>query len=116
MQIKPFQEIPAQQFDDDQMKKVSMRIAVGAEHGAPNFVMRVFSVEPGGYTTHHSHEHEHEVFFHSGKGCVLYNGEKHEVEAGHVAFIEPHSEHQIQNTGDTALTFVCVVPLQKIRL
>ena len=113
MHILPYKELPTQEFDDGQMKKVTMRIAAGPEHGAPNFVMRVFSIEPGGHSTHHAHEHEHEVFFHSGKGEIFYDGQTREIGAGHVAFIAPNAVHQIRNTGSETLTFVCVVPLGK---
>ncbi len=116
MHVLPYKDLPSQLFDDGAMKKVTMQIAVGPEHAAPNFVMRVFTIEPGGHTTRHSHAHEHEVFFHSGKGNVFYDGETREVGAGHVAFIAPYADHQIRNTGDEDLIFVCVVPILKTTL
>jgi quercetin dioxygenase-like cupin family protein len=39
--------------------------------GAPNFVMRLFEIDPDGYSPFHTHAWEHEVFVLEGEGTVL---------------------------------------------
>ena len=50
---------------------VTKRVMIGPDDGAPNFVMRVFTVEPGGHTPLHSHDSEHEVYVVGGRGAVV---------------------------------------------
>ncbi len=86
------------------------RVAVGKADGAANFCMRVFELGQNGSTPRHSHEWEHEIFFHKGKGQVLKNGEWQDVSPGDVAFIPGGEDHQIRNAGEGDLVFVCVIP------
>lgn len=110
MTFKHYQDMKAVKVEDPAASGVTIRVAIGPDEGAENFVMRVFTVEPGGHTPKHTHPFEHEVFFHSGKGEVFFEGESHPVGQGHVAFIPPDALHQFINTGDEPLVFVCVVP------
>jgi len=112
MKVTPYERIPGKVMDDDQMKGVSMRIVAGPDDGLPNFVMRVFEVDADGYTTHHAHDHEHEVFFFHGSGEVLADGEWVPVSPGYVAAIEGGAEHQIR-AGKDGLKFICVVPAER---
>ena len=91
-------------------KDVQLRIVIGPKDGAPNFVMRVFTVSPGGYSPRHSHDFEHAIFFQQGTGDVFFEGKLHPVGPGFVTFIPPNEEHQFLNTGNEDLVFICVVP------
>jgi quercetin dioxygenase-like cupin family protein len=51
--------------------KVKVRWLITKEIGAENFAMRLFEIEPGGYTPLHSHPWEHEVFILEGEGVVI---------------------------------------------
>jgi len=97
-------------FDNDVAKGVSGRVVIGKEDGAENFCMRVFEVSRDGYSPKHSHEWEHEIFIHSGEGAVFSAGKWIPVESGHVIFIPGNEEHQIKNTGEVPLVFVCLIP------
>ena len=110
MKIIPFKDIEAKTFDSEAVKSVRARVAIGKADGANDFCMRVFEIGPEGYTPRHSHAWEHEIFFHSGEGEVLLGGEWSPVTAGHAVFIPGDAEHQIRNTGDTDLVFICVIP------
>lgn len=110
MHIKPYKDIESLKVQSDDVKGVTMHVAIGPDQGAQNFTMRVFEVEPGGYTYSHRHDFEHEIFFHQGVGEVFFENTKTEVEAGSIAFIPPDVLHQIKNTGDGPLVFVCVIP------
>lgn len=92
---------------------VSLRVVIGEKEEAPNFVMRVFDVEPGASSPRHSHDWEHEVFILSGKGRVYGGGKDVDLSTGYTVFVPPMEEHQFTNTGDEVLRFVCLIPLME---
>ena len=92
---------------------VTVRVVIGEEEGAPNFVMRVFDVEPGAVTPLHTHHWEHEVFVLAGRGRVSGGGEEAVLGEGDTVFIPSMEEHRFVNDGDEPLRFICVVPLLK---
>jgi len=110
MKIKPYRDIEARPVEDPAAKGATMRVAIGPDDGAPNFMMRVFTLEPGGHSPRHSHPYEHEVFFHAGGGELFCEGESRAVGPGHVAYVPPGALHQFRNTGPEPLVFVCVIP------
>lgn len=91
--------------------KVSMRLLVGRDDGAPRFAMRQFTVEPGGHTPAHQHPYEHEVYVLSGKGVVRGGETLREVKAGDVVFMPAGQWHQFKATGAEPLVFLCMVPV-----
>ena len=91
-------------------KDVTIQVLVSDADGAPNFAMRRFVITPGGHTPLHTHSHAHEVFILSGSGVMLFEGKEHKLRAGSFAFINPHAEHQFQNTGDDELVLLCMIP------
>jgi quercetin dioxygenase-like cupin family protein len=92
---------------------VSMRIVIGKSEGAPNFVMRVFDVEPGASSPRHSHDWEHEVFVLAGEAKAYGGGKEASLSPGCTVFIPPMEEHQFVNTGDEVLRFICLIPLRR---
>lgn len=110
MKITHFSDIPVKQFEGETVRGIRGRLLIGKEDGAPNFAMRMFEVEPGGYSPRHSHDWEHEIFFHQGEGTVFFEGETHPVRAGCAVFVPPNREHQIRNTGEETLRFLCLIP------
>lgn len=110
MKVVHYTDIPGQSFNSEVVKNVTGRVAIGKEDGAPNFCMRVFTIDAGGYTPKHSHEWEHEIFVHTGKGQVFRQGEWVDVEAGTTIFIPGNEEHQLRSGGDEGFTFVCLIP------
>jgi quercetin dioxygenase-like cupin family protein len=110
MKIVNYEESPAHKFDNEAVKGVTGRVVIGKDDHADNFCMRVFTVTPGGFTPRHSHEWEHEIFVHSGKGSVYQNGEWREVVSGTVVFIPGNEEHQFMNGGGEDFVFICLIP------
>jgi len=110
MKVIAYSQEVETRFDNDVAKGVSGRVVIGKADGADNFCMRVFELDPGGFTPKHRHDWEHEIFFHAGQGEVWQDGNWTPVSSGNVAFIPGNEEHQIRNAGDSALTFVCLVP------
>ena len=75
----------------------------------PNFVMRLFTIAPGGHTPLHSHPWEHEVFVVSGSGAT--EGEiEAEFSAGDALLVPAGEVHSFRNSGAEALGIICVVP------
>lgn len=110
MKIINYKDIEATRFDNGVAKGITGRVLIGKNDGADNFCMRVFEVEKEGYTPRHTHEWEHEIFFHSGRGEVFSNGKWLPASAGSAVFIPGNEDHQIRNTGETTLVFVCLIP------
>ena len=93
--------------------KVKVRWLITKEMGAQNFAMRIFEVQPDGYSPLQQHSWEHEVFILEGEG-QLFNGEKATpFKAGDVVFVLPDEMHQFRNGGKTLLRFICLIPYVK---
>jgi quercetin dioxygenase-like cupin family protein len=106
IQVQDFREVEARPAVDG----VTMRVAIGPEQGAPFFNMRVFEVQPGHATPHHSHWWEHEVFVLAGRGVVKTDEGDRPIGHGSTVFVPGGEMHQFQNTGDDVLRFICLVP------
>src|SRR5512146_3189256 len=94
---------------------VTARWPIREQDGAPHFAMRVFDVERGTDTPLHSHWWEHEVFVLSGQGSIVVGDEKAPISDGTVVFIPGDSLHQLINSGDEVLRFICLIPHQWLR-
>ena len=89
---------------------VSKQVPLGKADGAPNFSLRVFTIEPGGHTPHHTHEAEHLNYIIEGVGEVMDGDTASPVTAGDYILVKPYEKHQYRNTGDQLLRFMCIVP------
>ncbi|MBN2403151.1 MAG: cupin domain-containing protein [Spirochaetes bacterium] len=110
MKIFEYSKIKPTMFDNEEMKSVAGRVIIGKNDGAKNFCMRIFEIAPGGFTRKHTHEWEHEMFVHAGKGEFLGNGKWNSAKAGDAVFVPMNEEHQIRNTGEDLLVVICLVP------
>lgn len=90
---------------------VTKRVVIGPEDGAPNFIMRIFEVEPGASIPIHTHEWEHEIFVLAGKGAVLLEDGEKPVEKENVVFMPPNLPHGFANKGDETLRIICLIPI-----
>jgi quercetin dioxygenase-like cupin family protein len=110
MKVIQYRQISPKIFEGNGAAGVTGRVAIGKGDGAGNFVMRIFEVSPGGHTPKHTHDWEHEVFAHCGKGEVFSGGAWHPFETGDAVFIPANEEHQIRNSGEENLLFLCLIP------
>jgi quercetin dioxygenase-like cupin family protein len=94
-------------------KGTRIRWLINEKTGAPNFAMRRFEVEPGGYTPLHTHDWEHEVYVLEGEGVAAGPDEESSIGPGSAVLVEPGEEHNFRNTGRKKLVFLCMIPLQK---
>lgn len=92
--------------------KTTVRWLIGEPEGAPNFALRLFKLEPGGYTPLHHHPWEHEVYILEGEAEIASAAGPVAAKAGDAILIEPEEEHQFRNPsqGET-LRFLCIIPL-----
>jgi quercetin dioxygenase-like cupin family protein len=91
-------------------KGVKVRWLITKKQGAENFAMRLFEIEPEGYTPLHEHDWEHEVFILEGKGVLTRDEGDEEIKSGDVIFIPSMEKHQLKNTQKVLLTFLCLIP------
>ena len=93
--------------------RVRVRWLIDDELGAENFFMRIFELDPGGYTPFHDHDWEHEVFVLEGEGVVMGGEEVKLFRAGDVVYIPPKEKHQFRNTGQKLAKILCLIPNKK---
>ena len=110
MKIQPCEQVVSAPVDMPGAQACQVRWLIGQPDGAPNFAMRQFEVQPGGYTPKHSHPYEHEVYVLEGSGTVLEGDVEHSLAAGDCVYVAPDEVHQFRNTGPTPLKFLCMVP------
>lgn len=85
------------------------QVLIGPDKG-PNFAMRRFIIEPGGFMPLHSNTVEHEQIVLNGKAEVIIGDNKYEVKKNDVVFIPAGIKHSYKTKGDEAFEFICVVP------
>jgi quercetin dioxygenase-like cupin family protein len=108
-----YDSVKAEDVTTEGAVKVKVRWLITKEMGAKNFAMRVFEVEPNGYTPLHSHSWEHEIFVLEGNG-QLFDGEKTTpLKPAETVFVPPNERHQFKNSGQTTLKFICLIPYTK---
>ena len=65
----------------------------------PTCTLSYSEIPPGGTSTHHIHEWEHEVFIISGSGTLVCDGNEYPVRAGDAVFVPPNVDHYTLNNG-----------------
>ncbi len=88
----------------------NIRWLIAQKDGAPNFAMRLFEVEPGGYTPFHKHAWEHEIYCVEGKGHFVTERGETPFGPGDFIYADPQMMHQFKNVGDGTLKFLCLIP------
>lgn len=83
---------------------------VGPDQGWQGWVMRLFTLSPGGQTPRHTHPWPHINYITAGKGTLFLEGQEHQLEPGSVAYVPGGALHQFQNPSDEAFSFICMVP------
>lgn len=115
MKIDKVQNVAEAPVTEKDAKGIKLRILMSDKDGAPNFIMRVFEIQPGGYTPFHTHAWEHEVYVLEGRGAVRQAGKDNPLERDSFALVAPNEEHQFVNLGDRPFKFICVIPVPKPR-
>ena len=113
MKVKNVDEIPANNLGIPGAKDVSVRLLIGPEDGAPNFLMMLLELSPGGHTPDHSHPWEEEIFVKAGEGTLNSKEGRKSIRAGDVLYFDPNEPHQFINTGSGPLECLCLIPRRK---
>jgi quercetin dioxygenase-like cupin family protein len=100
---------PADLSAEQDLKGVELRPLITEKEGADHFAMRLFRLEPGGYTPFHVHGWEHEVFVLEGTGQVIGEEETQPLEAGTAVYVSAEERHRFQ-AGESGLVFLCCIP------
>ena len=112
MPLGHIEELENKIVNNPQADKAKMRVLVGEIEGWDNHVMRVFELEPNGYTPRHLHPWPHINYIIEGEGTLFLNGVENPIKAGSYAYVPGNELHQFQNTSDSVLKFICIVPTE----
>ncbi len=96
-------------------KGVSMKMLLSPDE-SPNFAMRNFIIEAGGYMPLHTNSVEHEQYVLSGRAKVVLGDKTIEAKAGDVLLIPAGVAHSYETIGDEAYSFLCLVPKAEDRI
>jgi len=113
MKLVRYREVPPDPVGEEGASGITVRWVITEKDGAENFSMRVFGVEPGGYSPYHKHPWEHEVFVLEGEGTLIQGEKNVPFSKGDVIFIPPNEEHQLRNPSREPLEFICLIPNPK---
>ncbi len=108
MKVYNYREVKAEKPEGGE--KIKIRWLITKETGAENFAMRLFEVEPGGFSPLHNHPWEHEIFVLEGEGVVVGEDGEYQISKGSVVFISANELHQFRNTGTDILRIICLIP------
>jgi quercetin dioxygenase-like cupin family protein len=94
----------------DGVKDAFKQVPLGRADGTPTMSVRVFTLEPGGYTPQHAHPYEHLNYVIEGKGHLWSEEGLRDISQGDFILVNPDERHQYRNPSDKPLVFVCLVP------
>ena len=98
MKITNFKNVEAEKVSEAGAKGVTIRWLISEKDGAPHFAMRLFEVEPNGYTPYHKHKWEHEVLILKGEGDLIAENKTSPLKQGDAVFVPGEENHQFKNT------------------
>ena len=113
MKMAHYTDIPTNTLGIPGAKDVKVRLLIGAEDGAPNFVMMLLELAPGGHTPGHSHAWEEEIFIKSGIGLIKTKDGEKPIRSGDALYFAPNESHQFINNGADILECICLIPRRK---
>lgn len=110
MIVKHFTNVEASEVSMEGASGVRKRVLLDENDGVPNFILRRFTIAPGGKTPYHTHSWEHEVYVLNGEGQVRQGEKTCDIKPGSAVLVIPYEEHNFMNTGDKPLDFLCIIP------
>jgi len=111
MHLSSLEKAEKVKLDIEDAKGVYKQIPISKADGTPTFSFRVFTIEPGGYTPHHTHSFEHLNYIIEGRGTIIDQGTEHHVRKGDFVMVLPGEKHQYRNASTKKpLIMICAVP------
>ena len=105
--VRPADAVPARNVAAG--AATEMQVLLGTAEGAPNFVMRRFTMGERGGIPMHTNLVEHEQYVLRGRARVTIAGKVHEVGPDDTLFIPAGAPHCYEVT-QAPFEFLCVVP------
>lgn len=102
-------------YDGESASGVRETWLIGKAEKAHNFAMRYYELEENGRSRLENHAHDHGILFLRGEGRILLEDTWHDVAQGDVVYIQPDQRHQIVNTSQDPLGFICVIPAVRVK-
>jgi quercetin dioxygenase-like cupin family protein len=102
--------VPLSEYSTEASADITKQVLIGMTEGATDFIVRYFTIPPGGHSALDQHRHQHGVVITHGKGRVLLGEKWHDIGAGDAVFTDTGEVHQFEAVGAAALGFVCVIP------
>ncbi len=102
--------VPLSQYSSAASAGVTKQVLLGAAEGTTDFIVRYFTIPPGGSSALDQHRHQHGVVITHGSGRVLLGDKWHAIGVGDAVFTDTDEIHQFEATGTSALGFICVIP------
>jgi quercetin dioxygenase-like cupin family protein len=99
--------------DQEDVQGVVENWLIGKNENAQNFAVRYYEVDVGGFSHAEQHPHDHGVLILRGKAHVILGDEEFDVEPMDVIYIHPNHFHQLINTGDEPMGFLCIIPAHR---
>ena len=95
-------------------EKAWKQMPLSTADDVPMYSLRVFTVDPGGFTPYHQHPYEHMNYVIEGEGALIdVDGIEHPIKAGDFALVKPEEKHQYRNkSADKPIVMICGVPKQ----
>ncbi len=106
MTVAHARDIPSQPVKAGQATSIQVLLQ------GPNFIMRRFTINPGGGMPEHTNSVEHEQYVLQGQARISVAGKEVDVQAGDVVFIPQGVPHWYKNMGEENFEFLCLVPNQ----
>ena len=100
-------------YGNDPAIQVTETWMIGKKEGAENFAFRYYQLAPGTHSNLEQHQHDHGVLVLQGSGEVQLGEDVHPIARGDIIYISPQLLHQLRNTGNAPLGFLCVIPARR---
>jgi len=110
MSVKHMHDLPLEPIEAGQ--KTSKQVLISHEEG-PNFAMRRFVIEAGGFMPLHTNSVEHEQFCIGGEAEVIIGEDVVTVKKNDVVYIPANIPHSYRTISSEAFEFLCLVPNQE---
>ena len=96
----------------ERTRGTAIQILIGPADGAPNFMTRRFTIDPGGRIPRHRHDSiEHEQVMLAGTMTIGLDRREVDVTSGDSIFIPAGVAHGYENRTDEPVAFLCMVPI-----
>jgi len=112
-QVFSWDETKTRMYQNTNTNQVSETWMIGKADGAQNFAFRYYQLSPGSHSRKEQHPYDHGILVLQGAGEVLLGEEIHPVSRGDIIYIEPDLLHQLNNTSQQPLGFLCVIPARR---